>query len=570
MSKNIWQGIAFAQLILVGCSSNPPYHSGLMSEHELAAQSTECGKIYTDIDNATRELRPMSEASNALTPQEANIKSQAVLKNISDMIAVSRDTPDGAVCWKSSWEHHVDYDLFFTEFDDEGWAADTREQSAPEQTQLDLLFSQLNQLAKAGPLDIVIFTHGWHGSSKPDDWYPEEFRGMLQSLAGLEENPDSRVTATAFSDASRQATSNQPLISRRVVGIFVGWRGDSTMFPSDKVSVWDRKLAAETVSIGAVQGLFARMHKFYLENSCHLSRGKVQAGNPDKCGHVRMLTIGHSFGGLIDFRSLVSDMETGLDADKPTDRAYSFGDLVVLLNPAFEGTRYRPLFFDAVRRGTYIGADLNSEPPAGAQLPVLLTLQSEGDTATGDWFPLFRRVTTTFDNPKGPAEQLDNVRAVGWIDDFATHRLCFQPSASPGTQRRSSDSATDRCPDIGELAGDTCDSERPHNYACRVNTWATQKYNQVGPQPLYLGGYSTGSMWMLPLKQKNGSPLPAYFPYWMVQVDKSIMSDHDDIWNSGVNDVILQFYWAVVQQADQQVQSYRSSQAAQLDTSAKK
>lgn len=126
----------------------------------------------------------------------------------------------------------------------------------------------------------------------------------------------------------------------------------------DTVSVWDRKLLAEKVAHGSVQELFAMLHDFYFKHQCHPAevsekgnnRVSVGGRNPKNYADVRMLTIGHSFGGLIAYRALTTRLMTGLAEtfrqnqtvqDRPY--AYSFGDLTVLINPAFEGTRFEPL-----------------------------------------------------------------------------------------------------------------------------------------------------------------------------------------------------------------------------------
>lgn len=103
-----------------------------------------------------------------------------------------------------------------------------------------------------------------------------------------------------------------------------------------------------------------------------------------------------------------------------------FGNLVVLINPAFEANLFSPLSDMAAERGTYF------EP----QLPVVLVLTSEADRATRYAFPVGRRLSTFFERETSrerwnavtrSKEMIDeeeaNVTAVGHYKPYRTHRL---------------------------------------------------------------------------------------------------------------------------------------------------
>lgn len=123
-----------------------------------------------------------------------------------------------------------------------------------------------------------------HGDAKADNTYSLEFKAVLQDIADRE---------AKYAKAAGASRPNGSTANHRVVGIEIAWRGDSILFPS-QASVWDRKLAAETVSIGAVHELFAFLNQRYLDYSC---RGSQPTTAP--CDRVHLLTIGHSFGALI-------------------------------------------------------------------------------------------------------------------------------------------------------------------------------------------------------------------------------------------------------------------------------
>src|SRR5262249_25344048 len=149
---------------------------------------------------------------------------------------------------------------------------------------------------------------------------------------------------------------------RHVVGIYLGWRGDSIEGRGiENFSIWDRKLAAERVALGSVQEFFSRIHSFYQRHDCHSPVSSyLTASELESCVDVRLLTAGHSFGGLITYRALAPRLMMGLvetaqvrgahhlekgtgGAHRSAEYAVGFGDLTVLINPAFEATRFEPL-----------------------------------------------------------------------------------------------------------------------------------------------------------------------------------------------------------------------------------
>jgi hypothetical protein len=531
---------------LAGCYSNPPYHP-VDAGNPAPGQ---CTDRYHAFDAALTSHpaanQPHCGSLEKRDPDGDNLAE--CLARIVDAAPAGRKNP----CWTAPSESHADYDLFFTEFDDQGWEADLRvdlqeRQKVTNETEIDNLFDNLQTRVHQGNLDLVVYTHGWHGSPKSDNYYAVLFRAFLEELSKIDDNE---------------------VPKRHVVGVFVGWRGDSIKFPSKYMSVWDRKLAAETVSAGAVQGLFERLHRFYLDYSCHPNGDTSLSGNAESCGKVHMLTIGHSFGALIDFRSLLGNMETGLSTG-PKERVYSFGDLVVLLNPAFEGTRYAPLYYSALHRAQFVAPDTLA---GGPQLPAVVTLQSDGDWATGIAFPAFRYATTIADNPLGP-ERAQNDDAMGWVPAFRTHRLCLDPQAKSPNYKDGEHPQTALCKDVTLAASDGCDtpdgadSPTSDQLKCRLGKWAPQPtagnaFSVLRSSPVYLG--KGMSLIADPAQQPIRSP---DFPYWVVKVDKAIMYDHDDIWNPWTTEVILELYHSVVAQSEAQVPSVKAHSAAQASPS---
>ena len=90
-----------------------------------------------------------------------------------------------------------------------------------------------------------------------------------------------------------------PLTGRHVVGIYVGWAGESINASGIKyTTVEDRKLTAQKVAQGSVRELLARL------NHVRGRYGQAEKTDTHRGTGMRMVSIGHSFGGLILFESL--------------------------------------------------------------------------------------------------------------------------------------------------------------------------------------------------------------------------------------------------------------------------
>jgi hypothetical protein len=413
-------------------------------------------------------------------------------------------------CFITSYEQHDDYDLFYTEFDDEGNATDVAKGSAYTDSELFVVETELPKLlAKWHALNLVVFTHGWHGSADATDAYSIEFKGLLSDITD-------RETRGAAPRAEKLASRGEPNRIYHTVGIEVAWRGDS--FGSGTYAkyfnVWDRKLAADTISKGGVHELLAWLNQFYLDNSCHGANRTYPT-----CGSVHMLSLAHSFGALIDFQSFVGRLESGLNVGV-CDRAYGFGDMTILLNPAFEGARYRSYFNTAINRSEYFGdgnlpsgcTSSTAQLDVGPQVPTVVVLQSLGDWATGVTFPIFRWISSPFEQSLSHHEAIEQRHAVGWIKAFQTHSLdptkpkdlvdrCEVADAFRGRQG----APKSYCPFDGKLAEtDRLSSNRTNGV---VLTFDPSYLQQVPP---------------------------SYMPAWSIKVSKEIMADHDDYWNPQV------------------------------------
>ncbi|MDB5851012.1 MAG: esterase/lipase/thioesterase family lipase, partial [Rhodoferax sp.] len=116
-------------------------------------------------------------------------------------------------------------------------------------------------------------------------------------------------------------------------------------------------------------------------------------------------------------------------------------DVAVLLNPAFEATRFEPLFQAAKRR------EKNPKriPWPEGQHPLLVSITSEGDWATKIAFPLGRTVNSLFQKetwidqdeaenlPEWSSERVEkqgNTHTVGHLPRYRTHTLTLSGSGA--------------------------------------------------------------------------------------------------------------------------------------------
>jgi len=289
------------------------------------------------------------------------------------------------------------YLLGFIEFDDQGQLWSRKQMSA--------VVSKLAAEAGTKEMLMVVFAHGWKHSAAPGDKNIQTFRKVLAQLS------DSEVQIAKLTGTS----------PRMVAGVYLGWRGASMPVPwLENLTFWDRKNTAQKVGHGGVTEVLSRLE---------LIKQDKESTTPGR-GRTRLVVVGHSFGGAVVHAALAQVLEerfvqTTGPAGVQSDVA-GFADLVVLINPAFEAMHFSPLSDMATERGTYFAS----------QLPVVLELTSEADSATRYAFPAGRWFSTWFEKTRDrqrwnavtrAQETIDesdaNVAAVGHFKPYHTHRL---------------------------------------------------------------------------------------------------------------------------------------------------
>lgn len=400
------------------------------------------------------------------------------------------------------------YLLGFVEFDDHG--------AQIEPKQLDNLLELIRE--EPGDLAIVVYVHGWKHNAADADNDVKEFRWVLRGLDAVEQ---------ARPEGQR----------RKVVGVYAGWRGAS-LHPAvesnpvtgqiakapKQLTFWTRKNAAHRVAKGSIRDLFAAVRDVQRRHN-----GAPVPSGAGRCGDTRLVLIGHSFGGLIVYdavhQHLIESARAGLRDGGPVD---SYGNMVVLLNPAFEGVAYDSIHRLAAQRGRY----------ADGQAPVLVTFQSENDWATGNVFPIGRAVSTTFERPRTAEQRRENWQAVGHVERFQTHRLELT-EGQEAAPRRVTTTASPESEPRPALA--------PERQAQRTRALdATRDAAGVRPSQEKLS-FRDGRV---RLRHLSDSQLPPDSPFWVVSTDPNILYGHNEIWNDDFLVTLNELYTYFVQPSD--------------------
>lgn len=310
------------------------------------------------------------------------------------------------------------YRLHLIEVDDQGRPYAKRPEFGHAHAQVDEFLSSVREdLAAADNpqgLSVVMFVHGWKHGSASDDSNLEEFRKLLNGLARVESK----------------------VCNRRVVGVYLGWRGAALRGTADNRAVnlaeslttfWSRKRSADRIANGVIHevvgGLKALQHKARLERAAQASTGTGPAptAGPQCDSRLKTTFVGHSFGGHI----LVSSMAQTLIEDTALDRELLSADgalqamgppdeTVIVINPAVEGAQFDALSRIA-QRVTY----------PHYRSPRFIAITSSGDRATRLAFRLGRRPSAMLKRfPDGDVRGRKAwVTAMGHDDQYLTHEL---------------------------------------------------------------------------------------------------------------------------------------------------
>jgi len=306
----------------------------------------------------------------------------------------------GNDCSASAIERYLEYDLSYIEFTERGNLYDRSSSQR--------VLSHIQQQANTDEgVAVFVFVHGWKHNANFEDSNVVQFREFLS-----------------------RAAENNVVGKRRVIGVYLGWRGATTNVPLLKeTTYWARKSVAEEVGAGGATEIFSKLHRILV------AQADEQEQELYKNNYV---IIGHSFGGAIVLSALhdvllndlVASNMSVFDKPLPCNKINRFADALILLNPAIEANKV-VLLKEAASRCRF---DKN-------QAPLLHVLSSDGDNATRVFFPLGQYANITA--PLGPKklkrringkditldERQLSVTTVGNLEQFRTAYLSFDKQA---------------------------------------------------------------------------------------------------------------------------------------------
>lgn len=260
---------------------------------------------------------------------------------------------------------------------------------------------------------LLVFVHGWHHNAKATDQNLIDFGSAIE---GLEKN----IVSPDFVSAREKLGVKGDI---KVLGLYIGWRGESLPRDLNLLTFWGRKSAAETVGDGDLREFLWNLQKLYVKR------------NTAKSTFMGLVTIGHSFGGQVVFKAVTETLERDLiDVIDSTNGKHNlenkleaqqivsgFGDMTVLINPALEAYQY-----ERIHR---LSKQLSFLP---SQAPVLLVVSAENDWPRRKLFWWGRMLTYPF-RPTFPKDDQEELwlTAFGEYKPQLTHRLV--PTDDPPT-----------------------------------------------------------------------------------------------------------------------------------------
>lgn len=305
----------------------------------------------------------------------------------------------------------VDYTLAYVEFDDQGELWDPRQL----RDALDLIERE-NATATGGVI-TTIFIHGWKNDASPScekSGNLHEFKRVLEQVA-RDEHGLGRSFPSRIADFT----------PRRVVGVYVSWRGRCMYTPFlDAISFFTRRAAALRVGSISMEDTLLRL--------MHAAKEKPAS----KC-----VVVGYSFGGAILEKTMAQALVPLM--------VYGHGqgiripaDLIVEANPASEATQAKQLIEILQRSGARLVFTRADGEVINVDGPLLASITSKADWVTRGAFPAgmfmnnlprkFRR----YNDDRLPSQRVMASHTAGHLEELHSHAITLDDQGNVVLSRK--------------------------------------------------------------------------------------------------------------------------------------
>jgi pimeloyl-ACP methyl ester carboxylesterase len=400
-----------------------------------------------------------------------------------DVTAPLSDPRARAAVATTSIERYPGYTIAIVEFDDQGRFWDRKQVAA--------VLGEITREARTDDdagVGMLVYVHGWRDDARVCDKALVAFREFVRRISV---------------DDLAKLPGRHPLI-----GIYVAWRGYSShVWPFEYFSIIGRKEAATRIASGDVPEFLSYLDSFWREL------------NATRKEPSRLVVIGHSLGGTIVFESIANIYKArlgeawpGVDVNGTSRVVSGFGDLVLLVNPAFEAERWHSIHELAASYASF----------SKQQKPLLVVAASETDLPNLRYFPFAQRLGTMLQKTRDEEQRRAVITAIGQYQPFVTHHL--RRGDLPPDDRSAVPSDVDiaNCvanmppippaPDLSALFA----NRRPADDA-RDEGWGAQPCiaeRHIGPLLLTCG----------PNVQRGN-------PFWVVRVAPNVLHQHNGYFN---------------------------------------
>ena len=347
---------------------------------------------------------------------------------------------------------------------------------------------------------VVVYIHGWDHNAASNDTDLINFHQAIQSARTIDGQFSSR---------------------RDVLGIYIGWRGQSVTIPLlSKLTFWERKTTAQTVGDGAVFEVLRKLANYREQN--------VKS---------RLVLIGHSFGAAIAYSAVSHSITAQIIEDgwKPSNGSTlnqkKRWDMVVLINPAFEAMQLR----------SQLALAMTQQYPSN-QLPHLILITSVADWATGLTFPVGRYLRSVLNSYAGDARRSMYAKAVGHYLPYVTHQLADVDSCSQYRPTARSAGAPDKLSVVFDEKNFCFDDAR---------AWIAGSDKKPAPVRPVLLTRCEAEPDCRRVAPKHTISAPAGMPIVNIRTTRAVMTGHNDIWNPTMRAFLVQLMIKIVERGEQ-------------------